>query len=192
MTTITISRQMGSLGSQVAREAAELLGYRLVWRELINQAAIRAGAPEMALAAIDDLGLFNIRTSSQTCEAYRIALEQVILEQAQEGNVVIIGRAGQAILGARPGVLHVRLIAPLMLRIERQSMQAGVSWESAMAQIETSDRNRVRFLHRLYKAKLDDPLLYHLVLNTGNLGIREAAHIIAQAAHQLNQPEEVQ
>lgn len=186
MATITISRQMGSLGSRVARETADQLGYRLLWRELINQAAKRSGTPEMALAAMDELGLLNIRTSNRAIQAYRVALEQVVLEQAQEGNVVIVGRAGQAILGSRPDVLHVRVIAPLLLRAERQAVQAGVSWDSAMAQVEASDLHRARFLRRFYQVKLDDPLLYHLVINTGNLSVSQAAGLIVFAARQID------
>lgn len=187
MATVTISRQMGSLGSQVAREAAEILGYRLMWRELINQAAIRAGAPEMALAAIDELGLLNIRASRQSVQNYRNCLEQIILEQASQGNVVIVGRAAQAILGARPDVLHVRVIAPLMLRVERRSVQKDVSWDSALAQIEASDTNRIRFLRRLFQVKLDDPFLYHLVINTGSLDVSKAASLIVHAAREIDQ-----
>lgn len=186
MATVTISRQMGSLGSQIARQAAELLGYRLLWREVINQAALNAGAPEMALAEIDELGLLNIRTTKQTLQRYRACLEQVIIDQANQGNTVIIGRAGQAILGSRPDVLHVRIIAPLLLRAERRAVQKDVSWDSAMAQIEASDRNRIHFLRRLFQVKLDDPLLYHLLINTGSMQVAQAASLIAHAARDID------
>ena len=186
MATVTISRQMGSRGSQIARQAAELLGYRLLWREVINQAALNAGAPEMALAEIDELGLLNIRTTKQTLQRYRACLEQVIIDQANQGNTVIIGRAGQAILGSRPDVLHVRIIAPVLLRAERRAVQKDVSWDSAMAQIEASDHNRIRFLRRLFQVKLDDPLLYHLLINTGSMQIGQAASLIAHAAREID------
>ncbi len=185
MATITLSRQMGSLGNQIATLVSEQLGYRLLERELINQAAQRADTPEMALAAIDELDLLKIRTTNRAVKAYREALEQVILEQANQGNVIIVGRAGQAILGMRPGVLHVRIIAPLLIRIERRSTQAEILWDSAAAQIEASDRNRNRFLKRVFQAKLDDPLLYHLVLNTGNLSPAQAANLICHAAQEI-------
>lgn len=185
MATITISRQMGSLGNQVAQETARDLKYRLVWRELVNQAARQAGAPEMALAAMDELGLLKIRTSSKAMQAYQSALEQIILELAEKGNVIIIGRAGQAILGVRPDVLHVRVIAPLALRVERQALQAGVTQEQARAQIEASDRNRARFLKRFYQVNLDDALLYHLVINTGYMTPTLAASLIVHTTQQL-------
>ena len=57
MPAITISRQLGSLGYQIALSVVDTLGYKLVWRELINKAARRTGTPEVALAAIDELGI---------------------------------------------------------------------------------------------------------------------------------------
>ena len=116
MTIITISRQMGSLGCQVATSVADTLGYRLVWREVINQAAQLAGAPEMALEAIDELGLFGFSPSPQMCQAYRQAVKQVMAELADQGNVVIVGRARQANLADRHDPVHIRMIASNELR----------------------------------------------------------------------------
>ena len=67
----------------------------------------------MALAAIDELGLLDIRPSAAAYKAYRQALAQVMAELAVQGNTVIVGRAGQVILGQRADVLHVRVVAPL-------------------------------------------------------------------------------
>ena len=90
MSTITISRQMGSLGCEVAQLVAEELSYRLVWRDLINQAAIRAGTPEMALADIDELGLLDISPSPKAKLAYRQAVQQVMQELAKENNRLVV------------------------------------------------------------------------------------------------------
>lgn len=181
MATITISRQMGSLGSQVAQQTADMLGYRLVWRDLINQAARRAGAPEMALAVIDELRLLGVCPSPQACRAYRCAVEQIMTELAEKGNVVIQGRAGQSVLKDRPDTLHVRIVAPKTLRVERISKKLGITSEYALAQVEASDRYRANYLRRFYKVRWDDPSLYHLVLNTAYLTPQQAGSIICQA-----------
>jgi cytidylate kinase len=181
MATITISRQMGSLGSQVARLTAEMLGYRFVWRDLINQAARRAGAPEMALVAIDELRLLGLCPSPQACRAYHRAVEQIMQELADQGDVVIQGRAGQVILRDRTDTLHVRIIAPKNLRIHRIAQKLGVSLEQAQAQVEASDRYRANYLRRFYHERWDDPSLYHLVLNTADLTTVQAGTIICHA-----------
>jgi len=187
MSIITISRQMGSLGCEVAQIVAESLNYRLVWRELINQAARRAGTPEVALADIDELGLLNITPTPKAKRAYRLAIQQVMQELADENNVVIVGRAGQIILADHPDVLHIRMIAPNSLRAERVAKRLSVSLDSAQAQIQVSDHYRANYLHRFYQVRWDDPALYHLVLNTGRISPHQAANIICQAVHQLGQ-----
>ncbi len=181
-TIITVARQMGSAGREVGRLVSERLGYRLVWREVINQAARRGGAPEAALAVIDELGLLGIQPSDAEYDAYREAVQQVILELAQEGRIVIVGRAGQAILAGRPDVLHVRLIAPADLRAQRVAGWQKIPLASARAQIRASDKYRRKYLRRFYNQDWDDPNLYDLTLNTGRLSPGQAADLICAAA----------
>jgi len=180
MAAVTVSRQLGSLGFEVAQTAADLLGFHLVWRDLINQAARIAGSPEAALAAIDDLGLLGICPSPEACQAYRQAVQQIMQELAIQGNVVIIGRAGQMILSGWPEVLHVRVIAPRPLRIERLAARQEISLECALAQVEASDRRRRNYLKRFYNVQWDDPNLYDLVINTAHLAPIAAAQLITQ------------
>ncbi len=179
MAAITVSRQLGSLGFEVAQTAADLLGFRLVWRDVINQAARISGSPEAALAVIDDLGLLGICPSPEACQAYRQAVQQIMQELADQGNVVIIGRAGQMILSGWLEVLHVQVIAPRPLRIERVAARQEISPESAMAQVEASDRRRRNYIKRFYNVQWDDPNLYDLVINTAHLAPTAAAQLIA-------------
>lgn len=186
--SITISRQMGSLGCEIARKTADLLGYRTVWQDLINQAAIRAGAPEVALATIDEFGLLGVSPSPRARKAYQQAVRQVMEELAASGNVVIVGRAGQAILAGRTDVLHVRVIAPPSLRAERIAQRKGIPLDGAQAQVEASDRYRQHYLRRFYHVRWDNPELYDLVINTGRVSPAAAADLIRQAlVHRQNQ-----
>ena len=181
MTAITISRQLGSLGCQVGREAAARLGYSLVWREAINQAAIRAGAPEVALAVIDELDIFGLRPDRQAVDAYLQATAQVMVELAGAGKIVIVGRAGQVILRGREDVFHLRVIAPEAVRAARVAAGRAVSLEAALAQVKASDRNRRKYLREYYGVRWDDPELYDLVINTARLTSRSAADLVCCA-----------
>lgn len=186
MTTVTISRQMGSDGFQASQLAAGILGYQLVWRELINIAARRAGAPEMALAAVDELGLLNICPDPAACQAYRQAVAQVMHEFAAFGDVIIIGRAGQVILKDLPTAVHIRFTAPLGIRLERVVQRFNISFESARSRIEASDDYRRRYLKRFYQAKWDDPLLYDLTINTARLEPAGSASLIVDFIRHFN------
>lgn len=181
MAVITISRQMGSLGCDVADEIARCLNYRLVWREVINEAASRAGVPEMALATIDELDLLGIRPSPEDRKAYHNAVREIMRELAAEGNVVIVGRAGQVILRGVEGTFHVKLFAPLDLRVERIAARHNLSPEAARKQVENSDKARTRYLRQYYHASWDDPNLYDLLINTARMSSITAAEIVCRA-----------
>lgn len=180
MNVVTISRQLGSQGFEVAQLLAAELGYRLVWRELINQAAIRAGAPEVALAMIDELNLLGICPPPERCQAYIEAVERVIHELAEEGRVVIVGRGGQVILRGHPDTLHVRIIAPLDVRVERLAASKSISPRAALAQIKASDRTRRLYFQKFYQVDWEDPSLYDLIINTARIAPASAVGLIRQ------------
>lgn len=192
MPAITISREMGSLGTAIARGVAELLSYRIMCCEVINEAAARAGTPEVALAYLDDLNLLGLKPSFKERQAYHRGVAQVMVEQATRGDVVLVGRAGQVILKDHADVLHVKIIAPLALRIERVAAAQRISLTAARAQVETSDRTRRAYLRRYYHVDWRDLDLYDLVLNTRSLTVAAAADVLvyAWAQHQSLQSNE--
>jgi cytidylate kinase len=185
MAVITISRQLGSLGCEIADAVSQQLGYRKVWRGLINQAARQARTPEMALDILDDLGLFGLKPSPLEEKAYLDAVRELIEEHARAGNTLIVGRGGQAVLRGWPNTLHVRIIAPLDVRIERLIDRHRISALAALARVKASDRRRKRFVERAYHVDWNDPTLYDLVLNTASMDVARAAGLICHAASSM-------
>lgn len=181
MPSITISRQLGSQGEEVAQKVAQRLNYKVYCRDLINETAIQCGAPELALAMIDDLGLFNLHPTSKDRQAFLIAFQDAMERLADQGNAIIVGRAGQIILGSRSDVLHVKVIAPAPLRAERIAHQFNIPITAALAQVQTSDQTRRNYLKKYYHARWDDPDLYDLILNTARLNPDQGACLICQA-----------
>lgn len=181
MAVITISRQLGSLGCDIADIVVQRLGYRKIWRGLINQAARRTRTPEMALDMLDELGLLGIKPPLSAEKEYLDAIRELIEELARDDNIVIVGRGGQAVLQGWPNTLHVRIIAPLDVRVKRLSERQGIPADAALAQIRASDRRRKRFVERAYHVNWGDPNLYDLVLNTATLDVPRAAELICLA-----------
>ncbi len=153
---------------------------------MINEAGRRAGAPEIALDCIDELGLFGMKISAHKRIIYKQAMEEVIRELASQGNVIVLGRAGQAILRGLPNVLHVRVIAPKMLRAERIAEKHGLPVSGALSQVEASDRTRRLYVKRFYNLRWDDPELYDLMINTGQISPETAALLIDEAVTGLS------
>lgn len=181
MSAITISRQMGSQGNEIAWQVAQKLGWRPVNRQLINQSALAARVPQVALAEIDELGLFGLRPSAKEWRAYQSQVEQFIHNLADEGGVVIVGRGGQVVLRDRPDVLHVRVIAPFEARVSWLQQKEKISVEAAQARLKESLKVRTQYLQRSYGVQVDDPTLYHLVINTGLVNVSQATDLVVQA-----------
>ena len=99
---------------------------------------------------------------------------------------------GQAILQGRPGVLHVRIEAPLEHRIQRLMDRDETTPTQAELQIEDHDRAARDYVKRYYDLDPHDPMHYHLLINTGLLDLETAAQVIALAVQQMQpvaQPE---
>ena len=106
---------------------------------------------------------------------------------AAEGEVVILGRAGQVVLAGRPDAVHVRIIAPPEVRCRRIASQQGIPAAAARAQLQQSDRTRRAYVREAYGVNWNDPQLYDLVLNTGRLTARIVHGFDLPGAHRTRE-----
>lgn len=185
MGAITISRQMSSQGDELAQQVAQRLGWRYIGRDLINKAALAAGAPQVALAEIDELDFLGLRPSAKEWRAYQEQVEGIIRVLAEVGQVVIVGRGGQIVLRERPDVLHVRVVAPLETRMAWLQQGETLPLQAAEARLAKSDKRRASYVQRSYKINLNEPTLYHIVLNTSLFTLASAANLVVQAFEAL-------
>ena len=103
---------------------------------------------------------------------------ETILRLAKLGNVIIIGR-GSNVITARLGcAFHVRLVAPLEKRVEHVEQTEHLDRKAALEFIAREDEGRKRYLRKYYKKDINDPLQYHLVINTDLIGYRRVAQLI--------------
>ncbi len=216
MAVITVSRQFGSGGRRIARRASDLLGYRYFDKQAIIQAATEVGLGVEQVIDHPELYyeeksrqerlwelLFGSRRMSighasrpvltwggleaRLDEDWFVELvNNTIREAYRQGNIVIVGRGGQAVLQNEPGVLHVRIQAPLGTRLWRLQAYEGLNnVDEAQRLIERFDRASAEYLQRFHRIRWDDPALYHLIINTGKTDPELAAHVIVMAAKQL-------
>jgi cytidylate kinase len=106
---------------------------------------------------------------------------ETILRLTELGHVIIIGRGANVVTGKCDDVLHVRLVASLKHRIEYIEKNRHCSRENALEFIEREDRGRRRYLKEYFEKDIEDPLLYHMVLNTEKLGVDATAEVIAES-----------
>jgi cytidylate kinase len=113
---------------------------------------------------------------------YRRATEQVILEHAEGGGAVILGRAGAAVLRGHPQALHVRLDGPVEGRIRQGMAVEGVDRETAERHITETDRAREAYVQHFYRIDPRDAALYHLVIDSTAISLDACAGMIVAAA----------
>ncbi|NDV60952.1 cytidylate kinase-like family protein [Puniceicoccales bacterium CK1056] len=103
-----------------------------------------------------------------------------ILKLANIGNVIVIGRGAHIITRHLRHVVHVRVICPLEKRASRASLRMDISYEEALKTIKLDDAARAAFVKSHFDEAVNDPMAYHLILNTGKLDHLEAAQILYQ------------
>jgi len=105
----------------------------------------------------------------------------IILQLARMGNVVIVGRGANIITSKLKNTFHVRLIASLEKRVEHMKSLMNFSDKEALNHIKKEDENRRQYLKSYFHVDIDDPLLYHMTVNTDLLTYEGAAYLIAEA-----------
>jgi len=213
MAVITVSRQYGSGGDEVAARLCELLGYRYFDKRMMAQVASETGLPATEVADSDEdrhevLGFFERLFGHKVMEAwvakdeasgartvevgeldsrrYVTLVRDVVQWAFKQGNVVIVGRGGQAVLKDQPGVFHVRIVAPFEERVRRVIEQQRFSNPAAARDFCAGrDRAGADYLRAYYNVDWDDSTLYHLTLNTALWDLETAAHIIADTLKYL-------
>jgi cytidylate kinase len=215
MAVITISRQYGSEGDEIAANLCQILGYQSFDKQLMEKVATEVGLTEGEIVDFTEdqhqvrgfldrlLGnqrqivtqtrswgedRYGVRTLDvkEIDATVSISLVQAVIHAAaRHGNVVIVGRGGQAVLRNEPGVLHVRIEAPLETRLQRVQLREGLTYELAREVVAQRDRAAADYLKRFYGVDWSDSLLYHLIVNTGRWGIESASRLIVNAVSLL-------
>ncbi len=112
-------------------------------------------------------------------------VRDTIVAAYERDNVVIVGRGGQAVLRDKPGVLHVRMIAPLGARAMRVKERMGITLSEATDLCRSKDQSALAYLERFYQIDWDNPLLYHMIINTGKWETEDVAQVIIGALMNL-------
>jgi len=166
MAVITISRQVGSLGTEIARAVAEKLNYEYVDKERISEALAHYGLPAPEVERFDEKKPPYWDSMLIQRRKFLHLLEAVIYDYAKWGNVVIVGRGGQVLLKDLPGVFHVRVIAPFEVRVRRIRQQEKGDEKKIAEILRRTDRDSAGFIHSFFDVDWEDPILYDLVINT--------------------------
>jgi cytidylate kinase len=182
MAVLTISRQSGSLGTQIAMRLAERLACPLLDREGVEQSMAAHGMSGASIDKFDERrpDFWDAFGSEKT--RYLHFLKSAICAFAAEGQGVVIGRAAQVILAGIPGIIHIRVIAPLEMRLAQVLQETEGDARRAEQILRHHDQDRAGFHKYFFNVDWDDPGLYDLVLNTRSISLEAALDLLATTA----------
>ena len=196
---ITISREFGSGGRTVGRMVAEKLGIPFYDKELVDQIALESGfapkyieehgehSPSKSLFsyAFAPQGVPGVMNGLSTADFLWSIQCNVILQLADKGPCVIVGRNADYILKDRQDALHAYIFADTAFRADRIVRLYGESEKSPEARLQEKDkRRRLNYQHytgRTWGASQN----YDICLDTGVIGVERCADILVNLVKDL-------
>jgi cytidylate kinase len=192
---ITIEREYGSGGGEIAQLLSNQLGWKL-WDQLLTEEIARLAECPKAVVQLREertdplyYRLFKsfLRGSYEgSLNAHKLKVvdsesilkltERVVLHAAKTGNSVIVGRGSQQFLKHRQDTLRIFLYAPREEKV-RRLLARGKSQNEAEQLVDTVDRERADFIQKFFHVEWPDRTLYHTMINTA-IGDQAVLHMI--------------
>jgi cytidylate kinase len=192
---VTIEREYGSGGGEIAQLLAKQLGWKL-WDQLLTEEIARlAECPKAVVEGREEktdplyYRLFKsfLRGSYEgSINAHKLKLvdsesilkftERVVQHAAKTGNSVIVGRGSQQFLKNREDTMRVFLYAPREDKV-RRLLGRGKNENEAEQLVDTVDRERVDFIQKYFGVEWPDRAIYHTMINT-TIGDEAVVHTI--------------
>ena len=182
MQIITIYQGASGSGEELAAAVAQSLGYGCVSREVLVEASVQYGIPEVKLTEILDREPTWWASFTRNLEPYRIALQAAFCQVARERDIVYHGHIGHELMPKFQHVIKVLLTAPLELRIAQVRERHTLDEEGARRYVEEIDKARTRRLQELFGKDWRDASRYDLVVNLGHMNLATAKHLIVETA----------
>jgi cytidylate kinase len=200
---VTIEREYGSGGGEIAQRLAERLGWKL-WDQLLSEEiARRADCPKAVVEGREErtdplyYRLFKsfLRGSYEgSLNAHKLKLvdsecileftEKVVQHAASAGNCVIVGRGSQLFLRNREDALRIFLYAPREDKV-RRLLSRGKSEQEAQVLVDTVDLERADFIEKYFKVEWPSRSVYHTMINTA-IGVEPVVHTIVDLVKTLD------
>lgn len=203
MTVVTLSATFGARGSEIGPAVAEALGLPFIDRAIPMRVAEKLGVSVADAQANDEtVGTGFTRLISSMAlvpdlaagagpiaynpvpdeRIFREQTEKVLHEIAAGAGGVILGRAAALVLAAVPGALHVRLDAPVQVRLDFIQREHGMSESHAQRLIEDNDSARDAYVRHFYRCRMNEARHYHLIIDSVRLPAATVIAMIVDAA----------
>ncbi|HSR57705.1 MAG TPA: cytidylate kinase family protein [Candidatus Binataceae bacterium] len=187
MALIVINQQLGSRGAELGEMAARELGYRFLGRsDIVSAAASEFNVEPSQFLIIDERQPHFWERSKADTERLISFLRAVAYKMMAQDRVVFVSSSGAHLLPDNGCGLRVRVMASFESRARTSAAIEGLSQASAEKRVRDFDREVKARQQTLYGFDIDDPAIYHLVLNTSTLPLEVLVASLKASAEQLD------
>jgi cytidylate kinase len=186
ITMVTVSRDPGSGGKLIAQGLAEALKFDMFHQNVIHEMAESARVSSRILESLDEKGLSMLDDWISSVvykkhlwpDEYLQHLMKVIGTIGKHGRAVIVGRGANFILPAK-STFRLRVTAPRDFRAQQVAQDFDIPLQDAQRRILQTESDRKAFIRKYFHSDIANPDNYDMVLNTGNISLREAIEGVA-------------
>ena len=189
---ITISREFGSGGHEIGEKLSKRLQIPYYDQQIREEAKKNLNMSEYDLAQNEESMkrslLYSIANGISVSlgdqykedNVHKLFEEErrIIKKCAKEGSCIIIGRCANVILSDYPNCMNIFIQAKMIKRIERIMERYKMSPAQAREMILKNDKKRSHFYHQFGRGDWGDRTLYHLVVDSGELGVDETVDLL--------------
>lgn len=194
---ITISRETGAGADIISQKLIEILqkykkenlpDWTIFYKNLIEKVLEDHHLPKTLSEIFDEKKYSVIISFASELLAGQPSIHSLvhkttktILSLAEIGNVIIVGRGGNIVTGNLPNAFHIRLVSMIEDRTKHIKEVYGYDNKQAADFLKKDDQARKNYISTYFHKQIDDPLLYHLIINTHRINYNHAAELIADA-----------
>lgn len=180
MAILTFSRQYATNGDRIARAVAEKLGYSFFCGDDIRKKIISMGFSQKFIMKYDNQKTGFFMNFTKERDQYYDCLRTVILELAESGNCVILGRGAFSVLRDVKNHWGLRVVGTERSRVASVMAETGVDEASAKKIIYEDDRRQRGFHKNYFGVDIDDPSNYDMIVNGATVDEKNIASGIAE------------
>lgn len=202
---LTIEREYGSGGAEIAQKVAQRLGWKLWDQALTDEIARLMDCPSRTVAEREEKrdslqyrlfksfmrgsfeGSLNApRLKMVDADCIKTVAQRVVLGAAREGNAVIVGRGSAYHLQDRADAFHVFVYAPFEEKVRRLKAR-GKSENEAVELAETVDQERAEYIQKYFNVEWPDRHYFHLMINSmlgDDMAVDGILHSVSALEHQ--------
>jgi cytidylate kinase len=200
---ITVSREFGAGGSELAKELGSRLEWPVLDHGIVHRVAERLRLddgtvepfdehPPSLLARIATVlivplpGMYEFPAQEQlpSHDTIAAATRRVIEDAAKSLPLIVVGHGAQCIFEDRTDALNIRLVGPLQARLKRVAARQSISPTVAWDLVRRADEDRQAYIQRYFHRDWRNELLYDLQINTGAIDLAEAAAMVTRLVQQ--------